>query len=193
MYGKQHVFWLIYGTEVDLPAILAKLVGLGYEVAKSGYREGVVYFDPLPGGYAAVRRYEEGDVYLLANLQRGAIGVVAEDFLLLKRGLADLSRALIELKIGEPPRAELHISFGIHGRLREGGEVKVGDTEFRKSGVYLTAGTPFNGDGVFVSISPLGVERLLFYLIVSGSWAFVISRLNTIYDIISQLLRELAT
>jgi len=193
MYGKQHVFWLIYSTEIDLPAILTKLVGLGYEVAKSGYREGVAYFDPLPGGYAAIRRYEDGDVYLLANLQRGAIGVVAEDFLLLKRGLADLSRALMELKMGEPPRAELHVSFGVHGKLREGGGVKVGDVEFHKSGVYLTAGTPFSGDGIFVSISPLGVERLLFYLIVSGSWTFVISKLNNIYDLISQLLRELVT
>jgi hypothetical protein len=59
VYSSSYLFWFIYGGEFDLSAVLSKLVGLGYEVAKTGFREGFIYVDPLPGaarGDASTRR-----------------------------------------------------------------------------------------------------------------------------------------
>jgi len=106
VYSSSYLFWFIYGGEFDPPAVLSELVGLGYEVAKTSFREGFIYVDTLPGGYAGRRVYEEGDVYLLANLQRGALGVTADKYQLAMWGIADVSRSLMELSVPEPPRAE---------------------------------------------------------------------------------------
>ncbi|MEL9990625.1 MAG: hypothetical protein QXP98_00225 [Thermoproteus sp.] len=192
IYGKQHVFWLIYGTDFDLPAVLAKLVGLGYEIARSGYREGYVYLDPLPGGYAARRVYEEGEVRLLANLQRGALGVVAEEHQLMLRGVADVFRALSELKIGEPPRVELHVTFGFVGSLKESGEIDAGDLKLKRAGLYATYGDPHTGDGVLLSISPLGPQRYMAYVLIGGRWEFVIGYARRVWELASNILKSVA-
>lgn len=189
IYGKGHVFWAVYGADVDIPAILLKLVGLGYEVARSGYREGKLYLDPLPGGYIGIRRYGEGNVYLLANLERGALGVSAEEYNVLMRGIADLSRALGELQMPEPPRTELHVSFAFTGRLRDAAKWEVGGVELKKAGLYAVHGDPQGGEGVFVSIGPLGSERYLAYIIVGGRWGYVVSLAKRIWELVSQLLR----
>lgn len=190
IYGKSHVFWAVYGADVDLPAILLKLVGLGYEVARSGFREGRIYLDPLPGGYAGLRRYAEGAVYLLANLDRGAVGVSAEEHGLLIRGMADLSRALGELQMPEPPRAELHVSFAVVGRLREGGGWEVGDVKLYRAGLYAVHGDPQGGEGIFISIGPMGAERYLTYVVVGGRWGYVVSLARRIWDLLAQLLSQ---
>lgn len=192
IYNKEHILWLIYGSDFDLPAVLLKLVGLGYEVARSGYREGYVYLDPLPGGYAARRVYEEGEVRLLANLQRGALGIVAEEHQLMLRGVADVFRALSELKMGEPPRVELHVTFGFVGELKESGEIDTGDFKLKRTGLYATYGDPHTGDGVLLSISPLGPQRYLVYLIVGGKWEFVLSHARRVWDFIANILKSVA-
>ena len=188
IYGISYVYWLIYGSSLDLPAILGRLVGLGYEVGRVGYREGVVYLDPLPGGYAARRVYEDGVVYLLADLQRGALGVFGEGYDLLNRGVADVSRALIELSMPEPPRAELHVSFGLGGSDCRKEKITFSGIEFVKTGLVLIHGEPQGGEGVFVSVTPMGKDRYMTYLMIGGGWQYVVSHMKRIGDILNSLV-----
>ncbi|KUO88250.1 MAG: hypothetical protein AT715_07785 [Thermoproteus sp. JCHS_4] len=188
MYGISYVYWLVYGSSLDLPAILGRLVGLGYEIGRAGYREGAVYLDPLPGGYAARRVYEEGIVYLLADLQRGALGVFSEGYGLLNRGIADVSRALMELSMPEPPRAELHVSFGLAGEDCRKEKVSISGIEFVRTGLVLMSGEPQGGEGIYVSVTPVGTGRYMAYLVVGGGWQYVLSHMKRIGDLLNSLV-----
>jgi hypothetical protein len=188
IYGISYVYWLVYGSSLDLPAILGRLVGLGYEIGRAGYREGAVYLDPLPGGYAARRVYEEGIVYLLADLQRGALGVFSEGYGLLNRGIADVSRALIELSMPEPPRAELHVSFGLAGEDCRKEKVSISGIEFVRTGLVLMSGEPQGGEGIYVSVTPVGTGRYMAYLVVGGGWQYVLSHMKRIGDLLNSLV-----
>jgi len=186
--GISYVYWLVYGSSLDLPAILGRLVGLGYEIGRAGYREGAVYLDPLPGGYAARRVYEEGIVYLLADLQRGALGVFSEGYGLLNRGIADVSRALMELSMPEPPRAELHVSFGLAGEDCRKEKVSISGIEFVRTGLVLMSGEPQGGEGIYVSVTPVGTGRYMAYLVVGGGWQYVLSHMKRIGDLLNSLV-----
>ena len=188
IYGISYVYWLVYGSSLDLPAILGRLVGLGYEIGRAGYREGAVYLDPLPGGYAARRVYEEGIVYLLADLQRGALGVFSEGYGLLNRGIADVSRALMELSMPEPPRAELHVSFGLAGEDCRKEKVSISGIEFVRTGLVLMSGEPQGGEGIYVSVTPVGTGRYMAYLVVGGGWQYVLSHMKRIGDLLNSLV-----
>ncbi|PLC63159.1 hypothetical protein B7L68_06520 [Thermoproteus sp. CP80] len=188
MYGISYIYWLVYGSSLDLPAILGRLVGLGYEIGRAGYREGAVYLDPLPGGYAARRVYEEGIVYLLADLQRGALGVFSEGYGLLNRGIADVSRALMELSMPEPPRAELHVSFGLAGEDCRKEKVSISGIEFVRTGLVLMSGEPQGGEGIYVSVTPVGTGRYMAYLVVGGGWQYVLSHMKRIGDLLNSLV-----
>jgi hypothetical protein len=188
IYGISYVYWLVYGSSLDLPAILGRLVGLGYEIGRAGYREGAAYLDPLPGGYAARRVYEEGIVYLLADLQRGALGVFSEGYGLLNRGIADVSRALMELSMPEPPRAELHVSFGLAGEDCRKEKVSISGIEFVRTGLVLMSGEPQGGEGIYVSVTPVGTGRYMAYLVVGGGWQYVLSHMKRIGDLLNSLV-----
>ncbi|MFP3251795.1 MAG: hypothetical protein RXO32_08735 [Thermoproteus sp.] len=188
IYGISYIYWLVYGSSLDLPAILGRLVGLGYEIGRAGYREGAVYLDPLPGGYAARRVYEEGIVYLLADLQRGALGVFSEGYGLLNRGIADVSRALMELSMPEPPRAELHVSFGLAGEDCRKEKVSISGIEFVRTGLVLMSGEPQGGEGIYVSVTPVGTGRYMAYLVVGGGWQYVLSHMKRIGDLLNSLV-----
>ncbi|MGC8583825.1 MAG: hypothetical protein ACP5MH_08855 [Thermoproteus sp.] len=188
IYGLSYTYWFIYGTNFDLPAVLGKLVGLGYEVGHATYREGMLHLDPLPGGYAARRVYEEGIVYLLADVQRGALGVYSDSLNILNRGVADVSRALMELSMPEPPRAELHVSFGFPGNDCRSEKVSIAGEEFVKTGIVLISGEPQGGEGIYISITPLGGGRYMTYLIVGGGWQYVVSHMKRIGDLVNSLL-----
>ncbi|CCC80715.1 hypothetical protein [Thermoproteus tenax] len=188
IYSSSYLYWFIYGGEFDVPAVLGKLVGLGYEVARAGYREGYVYLDPLPGGYAGRRVYEEGDVYLLANMQRGALGVAADKYQLVMRGAADVSRAIMELAMPEPPRAEFHASLGATLDYCRAEQVKLADVELQKSGMILTAGEPQGGDGIYISVNPMGGRRYMVYAIIGGRWGYVAEHAKRVNDLLSAVL-----
>ena len=191
VYSSSYLFWFIYGGEFDLPAVLSKLVGLGYEVAKTGFREGFIYVDPLPGGYAGRRVYEEGDVYLLANLQRGALGVTADKYQLAMWGVADVSRALMELSMPEPPRAEFQTSMGVTLNFcRE--KVKIGGVEFERSGAILTSGELQGGDGIYLSLNPMSGNRYLLFVSVGGRWSYVVEHAKRINDVVAAALARLS-
>lgn len=188
IYGAGYLFWAIYGTSFDVPAVLLKLVGLGYEVGRAAYREGGVKLEPLPGGYAARRDYEEGAVYILADLNRWALGVYAERADLLSRGVADLSRAYMELSIPEPPRAELHISFGLAASDCRSEKVAIGGVEFEKTGLVLRHGDIEGGDGVYISITPTGAGRYLFYMLAGGKWGHVVKYMRDAGDLVREVV-----
>lgn len=188
MYGLSYLYWFIYGASIDLPAVLAKLVGLGYEIGRATYREGLVHLEPLPDGSAAKRVYEDGTVYVFADLNKGALGVYAESYNLVNRGVADLSRAFAELSAPEPPRAELHISFGFSGNDCRSEKVVLAGEEFVKTGLVLVSGKPQGGEGIYISITPTGDGRYIAYIIIGGGWQYTVSRLKRAGDLINSLL-----
>lgn len=192
IYGISYVYWLVYGSSLDIPAILGRLVGLGYEIGHAGYRGGEVYLDPLPGGYAARRVYEEGIVYLLADLGRGALGVFSEGYGLLNRGVADVSRALMELSMPESPRAELHVSFGLAGEDCRKEKVSISGIEFVKTGLVLINGKPQGGEGIYISVTPVGTGRYVAYLVVGGGWRYVLSHMKRVGDLLNALVNYFA-
>jgi len=191
VYSSSYLFWFIYGGEFDVPAVLKKLVGLGYEVAKTGFREGFIYIDPLSGGYAGRRIYEDGDVYLLVNLQRGALGVTSDNYQLTMRGVADVSRALMELSMPEPPRAEFQVSLGVTLQFCKT-QIELGGVEFKENGVILTSGEPQGGDGIYLSLNPMGGNRYLLFISVGGRWGYVVDLARRVNDLITAALTKLA-
>ncbi|AFA38947.1 MAG: hypothetical protein QXI18_02100 [Nitrososphaerota archaeon] len=188
MYGLSYFYWFIYGTNLDLPAVLGKLVGLGYEIGRATYRGGLVHLEPLPDGSAAKRVYEDGVVQIFADLNKGALGVYAESYNLVNRGVADLSRALAELSAPEPPRAELHISFGFSGNDCRSEKLVLAGEDFVKTGLVLVSGKPQGGEGIYILITPAGDGRYITYIVIGGGWQYTISRLKRAGDLINSLL-----
>ncbi|ABL87372.1 hypothetical protein Pisl_0190 [Pyrobaculum islandicum DSM 4184] len=185
VYSSSYLFWAIYGSEVDIPAFLNKLVGLGYEVGKAYYRSGSIQVEPLPGGYAARRVYEEGEVKIYIDTARWAVGTSGDNYQLTMRGVADISRAFIELSFPEPPRAEFHTSIGLKAENCRRQTVKIGDVEMAVDGYILTTGQPQGGEGIYIAITPTGGGRYIAYIIVGGSWSYVVTYAKRIGDIIN--------
>ncbi|ACB39362.1 hypothetical protein [Pyrobaculum neutrophilum] len=188
-YGASYYFWAIYGTEIDVPAFLNKLVGLGYEVGKAYYRSGSVQVEPLPGGHAARRVYEEGEVRVYVDTARWAVGVSGEGYHLTARGVADVSRAFMELSFPEPPRAEFHVSLGFSGENCRRGVVKIADLEMAVDGFVLTAGSPQGGEGVYAAVNPAGGGRYILYVVVGGGWSYVVTYMKRIGDVLNGIVQ----
>ncbi len=191
IYGVSYLFWAIYGTSFDLPAVLGRLVGLGYEVGRATYREGFIHLEPLPGGYAARRVYEDGTVYVLADLQRGAVGVYADIYPVFTRGLAELTRALNEAQLPEPARTEFAVAFGHRGRDCRSEKVKLADVEFVKSGFVLIHGEPQEGEGIQIALTPVDGSRYIGYIAIRGRWQFTIPHIYRINDLINAAVNYL--
>ncbi|MEM1889842.1 MAG: hypothetical protein QW680_08550 [Pyrobaculum sp.] len=187
-YGAGYTFWSIFGTSIDIPAVLLKLVGLGYEVAKAIYRDGGIYIEPLPGGFAARRVFEDGVVYVTVDLNKWAVGAFADSLPLLNRAVGDLARAYIELSMPEPPRAELYISFGFAASDCRSEKIYISGVEFEKTGLVLRHGDTEGGDGIYISITPLGRGRQIFYLMAGGRWSFVVEYLKRVGDYVRAVL-----
>jgi hypothetical protein len=192
VYSSTYLFWLVYGSALDVPAVLRGLVRLGYEVARSGFREGRVYVDALPGGYAGRRVYEEGEVYLLVDLPRGALGVTADKHQLAMRGAADLSRVLSELSVPEPPRAEFNVSLGVVMSACGEERVEMAGVVFDRRGHVLVSGEPQGGNGIYLSVNPLGGDRYLVFASISGKWGYVIEHAKRVNEIVWALLARIS-
>jgi len=106
----------------------------------------------------------------------------------LNRGIADVSRALMELSMPEPPRAELHVSFGLAGEDCRKEKVSISGIEFVRTGLVLMSGEPQGGEGIYVSVTPVGTGRYMAYLVVGGGWQYVLSHMKRIGDLLNSLV-----
>ncbi len=180
--------WLHF-TRVDLPAVLARLVGLGYSTSSAYYlgQELRVNYMDLEGKIAE-KGFEDGFVRIYYNEYKVALGVVSNSQELLRLGLAELYRALIESGASQPHMVEAHISFSTNLQIK-GRVVSTLGLELREGGFMLVGAR--EGLEVRVTVMPIQGDRKLVTIYLGGNWDSVVPLVNnaqqTVQDILSVL------
>lgn len=181
--------WLHF-QRLDLPALLARLAGLGYAVGSAYYLgdELKVYY--IDYGVVAEKALEDGAVEVRFDERRTALGAVSSSPAALRQGLAEAYRALAESEAPEPLLVEAYFSLSAPLALKGGRRISAWGLELAEAGVILAGRR--EGLEVQISVAPIQGDRRLVAVRLSGSWSSVVPIVNNAPSALQELLSALA-
>lgn len=186
-FGGQ--IWLHF-ARLDLPAVLARLAGLGYGVASAYYMGQELRVERLGDeGEVAQKSLEDGVIKVYFNEERMALGVVSASPALLRQGLAELYRALAESGAPQPQVVEAFLSFSANMAFR-GRSITALGLELAEEGAFFVGGR--EGLEVRISVAPIHGDRRLVTIYLGGSWDAVVPIINNSQQVIQEVLSALS-
>lgn len=187
--GLSITFWAIYSTDIDLPAVLSRLVGLGYVVAKAYFVNGKPMVDLLADGSLAYKSTNHGPIRMLYDNSRKAVGVFASNTDLALTGVTELYRSLRDANVPEPPITELSVSYEDSLTICGNRGFEFMNMKLEERGTVLMWGEP-QGRNMYIVITPIAQGKSLVLIGVRGEWGLttqVLKRLGDAFLEISKL------